>query len=31
MIGLFFGDSDFPKIILNRIKKLKLKSILLLI
>ena len=25
MIGLFFGDSDFPKIILNKIKKLKKK------
>jgi len=25
MIGLFFGDTDFPKIILNKIKKLKLK------
>ena len=23
MIGLFFGDTDFPKIILNKIKKLK--------
>ena len=25
MISLFFGDSDFPKKILNRIKKLKKK------
>jgi DUF1009 family protein len=24
MIGLFFGDTDFPKIILNKIKKLKI-------
>ena len=25
MIGLFFGDTDFPKIILNKIKKIKKK------
>ena len=25
MIGLFFGSSDFPKKILNKIKKLKKK------
>lgn len=24
MIGLFFGDTDFPKIVLNKIKKLKI-------
>ena len=29
MIGLFFGDSDFPKIILKKIKKIKLKYLII--
>ena len=29
MIGLFFGDSDFPKIILKKIKKKKLKYLII--
>ena len=29
MIGLFFGDSDFPKIILNTIKKKKIKYLII--
>ena len=29
MIGLFFGDSDFPKIILKKIKKRKLKYLII--
>ena len=28
MIGLFFGDTDFPKQILNKIKKQKIKYII---
>ena len=29
MIGLFFGDTDFPKIILKKIKKTKKKYLIL--
>ena len=29
MIGLFFGDTDFPKLILKRLKKIKKKYLIL--
>ena len=29
MIGLFFGDTDFPNIILNTIKKKKIKYLII--